>query len=783
MKYGYSLFIGLIFIYQINFAQEVLTIDQIMQGQDFVGYSPEDIYWSEDGSKIYFDWNPAQEARPSLYFINIEKGKPQGQPQKVADEQLAQIVPPYGNYNQDRSQKLFTRQGDIFLYKNGKIEQITKTLASESDPQFSRDGQKIFFEKDNNLFSLHLKQATLSQLTDFKSGSEKKDKKKSEQEEWLEKQQMELFEVLRARKANRETAEADQEKQTLPRPKTFYLGEKRLSNLQISPQEDFISFRLTQQANPEYTQVPQFVNESGYTDQDRARPKVGSPDDIYEFGIYDLERDTIFMVDFKQLEGINQAPAYYQDYEREDTTAREVIPHGPFWSDDGRYAVLVVRSLDSKDRWIVSLDAKTGKLTPLDHQRDEAWIGGPGISNWNFTAGNVGWLLDNQHFYFQSEKTGYSHLYTVHVVSGEIKALTSGEFEVTEADLSKDQSTWHLTTNEVHPGEYHFYQMPLKGGKRTRITPKTGMYEATLSPDEKHIALRYSASNQPWELFVMPNQANAQAIQITKSLRDDFQQYSWRAPEIITFPAADGAEVYARLYCPTDPEPQGKAVIFVHGAGYLQNAHKGWSSYYREYMFHNLLVERGYTVLDIDYRASKGYGRDWRTGIYRYMGGKDLSDQVDGAQFLVEKYQISPDRIGIYGGSYGGFITLMAMFTEPGVFKAGAALRSVTDWAHYNHGYTSNILNTPVLDSIAYARSSPINFAEGLEGALLMCHGMVDGNVQFQDIVRLSQRLIELRKENWELAVYPLEPHGFREATSWADEYKRILKLFEENLN
>jgi dipeptidyl aminopeptidase/acylaminoacyl peptidase len=124
----------------------------------------------------------------------------------------------------------------------------------------------------------------------------------------------------------------------------------------------------------------------------------------------------------------------------------------------------------------------------------------------------------------------------------------------------------------------------------------------------------------------------------------------------------------------------------------------------------------------------------------------------------------------------------MALFTGPGVFAAGAALRSVTDWAHYNHGYTSNILNTPVEDSIAFVRSSPIYFAEGLKGALLMCHGMVDDNVQFQDIVRLSQRLIKLGKENWELAVYPVESHGFREPSSLVDEYKRIFKLFEENL-
>jgi dipeptidyl aminopeptidase/acylaminoacyl peptidase len=192
-------------------------------------------------------------------------------------------------------------------------------------------------------------------------------------------------------------------------------------------------------------------------------------------------------------------------------------------------------------------------------------------------------------------------------------------------------------------------------------------------------------------------------------------------------------------------------------------------------MFNNLLADKGYTVLDIDYRASEGYGKNFRTDIYRHMGGKDLSDHLDGRNVLIEKYGIDSTRIGIYGGSYGGFITLMALLTEPGKFKCGAALRSVTDWAHYNHEYTSNILNTPEEDPIAYKRSSPIYFAEGLQGSLLMLHGMEDDNVQYQDVVRLSQRFIELKKKNWDLIGYPIEPHGFVETTSWIDEYRRIL--------
>ena len=187
-------------------------------------------------------------------------------------------------------------------------------------------------------------------------------------------------------------------------------------------------------------------------------------------------------------------------------------------------------------------------------------------------------------------------------------------------------------------------------------------------------------------------------------------------------------------------------------------------------------------MLDLDFRASAGYGRDWRTAVYRHMGGRDLQDYVDASRYVGTEHGIDPERVFIYGGSYGGFITLMALFNEPEHFGGGAALRAVTDWAHYNHPYTSNILNTPATDSLAYAQSSPIYFSEGLEDPLLIAHGMVDTNVQFQDVVRLAQRLIEQGKEDWEMAVYPVEGHGFTEPASWTDEYRRILELIRESV-
>jgi len=311
----------------------------------------------------------------------------------------------------------------------------------------------------------------------------------------------------------------------------------------------------------------------------------------------------------------------------------------------------------------------------------------------------------------------------------------------------------------------------------------TGAYQVTVSPDEKYLAVLYSYSTKPWELYLQENKPGGKIEQITnKAQSDEFKSYSWRDPEVITFTAADGAQVHARIYKPANPHPNKPAVLFVHGAGYLQNAHKWWSSYFREYMFNNMLADNGYYVMDVDYRGSAGYGRDWRTGIYRFMGGKDLSDHVDAVNYLVKTYGVNPQHIGLYGGSYGGFITLMAMFNDPDVFAAGAALRPVTDWANYNHGYTANILNEPFNDSLAYRKSSPYYYANGLKGHLLICHGMVDVNVHYQDAVKLTQRLIELGKDNWEVAPFPMEDHGFVEPSSWTDEYKRIFKLFETEL-
>jgi dipeptidyl aminopeptidase/acylaminoacyl peptidase len=796
------------FLFTISFwttnAQE-LTIDKIMQDHiKWIGTSPSNPFWSEDSKTLYFSWNPDKNKSDSLYKITLTDRKPI----KVLPAERRALPSQFGVYNKSFTQKVYEKNGDLFLIdcKSLKIRQLSNTIERESNPYFNLDESKIIFSRASNLYSFNLQDGLVSQLTNFITGSKKVEPKGNEQEKWLKNDQLAMFEILKERKDKKEEAEKINKADQAKRPKEIYLEGKNLDFAQISPELRFVTYRLsTPPASPKTTIVPNYVTESGFTEDIPARTKVAAPLASYNHYIYDTQRDSVYLINTKTLEGLTDKPDYLKDYLKKDTTKasrrgtggevsqRLIVMMSPNWSEDGKYAVCVIRSLDNKDRWIVLLDAVSGKIKLLDRQRDEAWIGGPGIG-FNLSSGNVGWI-DSETFFYQSEADGYSHLYTINLKTNEKKQLTKGRWEVQQAQLSRDKKAFYMTTNEVHPGEQHFYKLMIADGSKTQLTNSVGANDATISPDESQLAIRYSYINKPWELFLKENTINATTTQITNSLTDEFKTYQWKDSKVITFKARDGVDIYARIYEPTSlsliknrkakansPSGGKGAVIFVHGAGYLQNAHKWWSSYFREYMFHNLLVDKGYTVLDIDYRASAGYGRDCRTGIYRHMGGKDLTDNVDGAKLLVEKYGIDPKKIGVYGGSYGGFITLMGMFTTPDVFAAGAALRPVTDWAAYNHGYTANILNEPTTDSLAYRRSSPIYFADGLKGHLLICHGMVDVNVHYQDAVRLAQRLIELKKSNWELASYPVEDHGFVEPSSWADEYKRILKLFDEKL-
>ncbi|MEE4285652.1 MAG: DPP IV N-terminal domain-containing protein, partial [Mariniphaga sp.] len=490
--------------------QSQLTIEQIMQAPEkWIGASPEGIFWSETGDAIFFEWNPEQDTLASLYSYSLKPGKIE----KVPLEEKKKISAG-GEYNSNRTQKVVVRDGNIFLLdlKKGTEKQLTNWLERLSSVQFALNDTHISFLKNQNLFVLNLKTRLIRQVTNFVSEEEKTSKESKGQAKWLENQQMELFDVLKEREAMEKARENRREKEKPEQPEKIFLDKKRLGSASFSPSGNFVIYTTYQSPQGvNNTSVTQWITESGFTEEQNARAKVGSPETKVETGIFDVKNNKTISVETSSIPGLKDLPEYLSEYpermpkDSSEIKERELNLLGTEWNETEDLAVVVALSHDNKDRWILLLDPATGTLELLDRQHDEAWIGGPGIGGWGSSAGTIGWLPDNKSVWFFSEESGYSHLYAVNIETKTKKALTSGQFEVSDAFLSNDKKHFYLTTNKLHPGVKHFYKMPAEGGNLTQITSMEGNNEVSLSPDEKHLAIRYSFANKPWELYLQEN--------------------------------------------------------------------------------------------------------------------------------------------------------------------------------------------------------------------------------------------------------------------------------------
>lgn len=745
-----------------------LTVEWVMQGPALYGYAPRAVRWSGDGQRVYFEWKQASEPQEKEFSTWVVNRDGSGL-RRLSDEEALDAPPARGSESLDRTKVVFARDGDIFLYDRtaDRMRRITRTSDAESSPRIAPDGRAVTFVRNSNLFRLSLESGEIEQLTNILPPGQadpSEERKGTASQEYLKKEERALLEAVEKRARQREEREEKRKKEN-PRKPLRLTPRQNVVDLMLSPGGKHVLAIIQERPQEAKTALmPLYVTETAYTETQPTRTKVGDLQPRPRMALLGVETGDARWLD----------PGIKTTREGKEVE-RPVVLFNPQWNEDGTRLAVLGRAADFKDRWVFAVDPETAKLRSLHQTSDEAWVDGPG-------AMALGWLPGGREVWFQSEQTGWSHLYAADWETGAVRALTEGPWEVKLAELAPNKESFLLVTSEQSLYEQHLYLMPASGGPRTRLTGAPGFYSGELSPDGAKLAVIYSRSSQPPELYLMDAKPQAAMRRVTVSPSEEFAKYPWIEKPIVEIPARDGARIPAHIYKPKNWKKGGPAVIFVHGAGYLQNVHRGWSSYAREMMFHHLLMERGYVVLELDYRGSAGHGRGWRAAVYRHMGGKDLDDHVDAAKWLASEHGADPKRIGIYGGSYGGFITLMAMFTQPGVFAAGAALRPVTDWAHYNHPYTGAILNLPQEDAEAYRRSSPIYHAAGLQGALLICHGMADANVHFQDTVRLAQKLIELGKENWEVAIYPVEDHGFVNASSWTDEYRRILKLFETNL-
>jgi len=766
-----------------------IDLERIMADPEWVARSPDSPWIGDDGRTVYYSQEQAGSSRSELMRIPMDGGDAE----QVPDAELAGIGSDGGAYTRDRSYKVWTRDGDVFVRRlpDGDIRQLTRTAAREADARFiADDPRRIAWRNGNDWYLFDMASGLTTQLAHLVAEDEPAD---SDPDDFLHAQQLRIFETLRRDVANEELEEARDEavsEADATRPADpIYLGSGiSIAGSELSPAGDRLIVLTGPADQPGWDSdhMPVWVTRSGYVEVRDVRSRVGTGPDRYDtLHVVDLATGMLHTLDRSELPGITDDPlrdlrVAAAERAGEDPPARGAVRAttvwGWQWNQAGTEVLIHLRSEDNKDRWLTTVDFDGMALVSREHYRDPAWVG--------YSFLEMGWLPDDHSFWYISEEPGYAHLFVRDVTQRRPRQLTAGEWEVNDAQLSHDGRTFYFRSDRDRAGTYDAYALPVTGGDARRLMAPGNVDALRLSPDDQRLLLTISDAAHPPELYAMATAGGA-ALQLTHTVNPDWAAIDWVDPEIITLPSSHGAmPIRARLYLPADYDPSRSypAVIFIHGAGYLQEAYDGWSYYFREFMFNTLLTRHGYIVIAPDYRASAGYGRAWRTAIYRQMGHPEVEDLVDAKAFLADRYHVDPERVGVYGGSYGGFLTLMALFREPGEFAAGAAIRSVTDWASYNHGYTANILNTPEVDPEAYAASSPIEFADGLADPLLMIHGLMDDNVFVQDTIRLQHRLIELHKEGYETALYPREPHGFVTPEAWLDEYRRIYALFEDRL-
>ncbi len=784
-----------------------LSLELIMADPDWIGNPPLNPWFSDDGSLVFYEQKRIGESMHDLYRVDLKSWEHA----LVSEAEWALQVDFPGVINPAQTQKVFLKEHDVFLKQldSGVSVRVTQTMEAESAVRFSADGEFVMFRSGDALFRHAIREGVTQQYGQILA--EDDPLLEDDTYSFLGQQQLELFTSLVDDKRKQQNLDSyTRERNPID---TVYVGKETLiRSITPSPLMDRVLVVTRKKASEGVPDVvmPNYVTDSGYVTQREVRSKVGeSPPEPDKLLLANLEEHTSLVVDLSGLPGItsdplkslrqsalkwhvaNGADQSIMEKQLKAPDVRDITVTGVAWNPQGTRLAVQLRAEDNKDRWIISIDPVSGNITPEYQLSDKSgWV--------NRTYDEFGWTRDGRRLWFLSEESGFSNLYVKEPGRGKLTNLTQGSYVVGSPVESRNGDYFYFIANKEDPGEYRLYRVGSDG--------KDGPYAVTsiftarqrltgddaapfiLSRDESRVLFRHSQPNQPAEVYVQEVRPGASADRVTHTVSPQFEQFDWQTPRFVDIPSSHGAgSIRSRLYLPADNKVADKprpAVIFVHGAGYLQNAHNGWSTYFREYMFHNLLTEHGVVVLDMDYRGSRGYGRDWRTAIYRQMGHPELEDLLDGVKFLVQDWQVDPARVGIYGGSYGGFLTLVAMFRAPETFAAGAALRPVTDWAHYNHGYTSNILNTPLVDPGAFQKSSPIHYAEQYANRpLLIAHGMQDDNVHFQDSVRLVQRLIELKKENFESAIYPLDPHGFTYPESWLDEYRRIFKLFRGTLD
>ncbi|MFT4089546.1 MAG: prolyl oligopeptidase family serine peptidase [Asticcacaulis sp.] len=776
-----------------------ITLEQAVTNPDWIGPPVETPYWAADGRGIYYQLKRDGSAIRDLYRADQTSGRSH----KLTPSDLGAADGEGQVFDVQNRRAAFVRNNDIFIRdtRTGELIQVTrgapaqdvskifaigpKPLADYYTLQFSPSGDRLQYRLRGIWHEYDITKRSGGPAVTLREGADPSAKPLSDQTQVQLRLSANLAQNREWRIERQAHEAALQAADSTRVPLPVYLGEGvKLHDSWLSPDGRWLLVStISATYDPgRFGQMPHYITESGYEEWETTHTRIGyNAPPAETLWLVDLRTRAVSLLPYASLPGITDDPLKsvreenarlvpgYNYPDPKPNEARGLQITGVDWSHDAQRVLIRLTALDGKDRWIASVDFNTKALNSQFRLSDTVGVGS-GFAD-------LGWLPDNQSFWYVSEETDYAQLY-LRKSDGATQALTSGEFEVTYPVLSPDARFIYFRANKTAPYSYDLYRVPVAGGEVQRLTTQQGVTNFKLSPDGRQIAVLHSSAYVPHQLGVIPSSGGTIRA-LTDTRTEAYKAFEGAPFEIIELtPPGLEKPIYASLYKPKNFDPSKKypAVLFAHGAS-IQNTHLYYPHYFREQLFHNYLLQNGYVVLSVDFSGTSGYGKYTRRVGYR-SERTNAADFAEAARWLTANASVDAKRIGIYGGSAGGIATLNALFREPDYFAAGAALRPVTD----RRAYVTGGGNTPQIDPLSFLRGSAIEHAEGLKGALLISHGVIDDNVFFQDTVRLYQRLIELRKDNFELTIYPLERHGFVHDDAWYDQYRRVFRLFERHL-
>ena len=530
-------------------------------------------------------------------------------------------------------------------------------------------------------------------------------------------------------------------------------------------------------------QMPRYITPSGYPEMENQLPHVGrNPEAPQTLWLVDVEGRSARQVDILALKGIAVDPLA-------GLRAAQKLPPlagpRPFaavdarWSPDSRQVVAQIATHDHRDVWLAAVDPASGTASARHH------LAGLWVLKLDF-----GFLPDGR-LWFQSESGGTMGLY---VGDGrDTRAVVNGPFEAAFVQWSPDGKRAYFTCNRRQPTDWEVCRVEADGSGLRELTALDGgvgsqvVFDAfRLSPDGRQLAVRHSGPLLPMQLSLVDAETGA-TRRITDMRGDAMKAKAAElvAPRFVPIPSSRfKGQLWGKLHRPEslDPARRYPLVLILHGGNAVQGAGRRLASQ-REGLFAQFLVAQGYLVLEVDYRGSLGYGRDFREAVHGRLGFAEIEDYRDAVDYMVAQHQVGRDQVGAYGCSYGGYLAYMAAFQAPDVFKAVAAANGWSDWTATYNNNPGSLLDSPELNPEAFAASSATTHAHKLATQLLILHSIDDTAVTYEHAVRVVQKLLDAGRQTWDFVTYPTGDHCFSARPDLAiDAYRRTFRMFERHL-